>query len=63
MLVIEGGGVAEIWEHEAQKQGIACAGSRAEDWRERLLCRVSVGPEPCKDVATGMAERVIAVPG
>jgi len=38
MLVIEGGGgIAEIWEREAQKQGIAVRRIMAEDWRKMIL--------------------------
>jgi hypothetical protein len=38
VLVIEGGGgIAEIWEHEAQKQGIAVRRITAEDWRKTIL--------------------------
>jgi len=65
MLVIEGGGgIAEIWEHEAQKQGIAVRRITAEDWRERLLYpRERRSGAMAKDVATGLAERVIACSG
>lgn len=65
MLVIEGGGgIAEIWEHEAARHGIPVCRITAEHWRERLLYpRERRSGAMAKDIATGLAERVIVCSG
>lgn len=65
MIVIEGSGnIAEIWEHEAARRGIPVCRITAENWRERLLYpRERRSGAMAKDIATGLAERVIACSG
>lgn len=65
MLVIEGGGnIAEIWENEAQKRGIAVRRITAEDWRKPLLfSREQRTGAMAKERATGLADTVIAWSG
>jgi len=65
VLVIEGGGeIAEIWEHEAQKQGIALRRITAEDWRKRLLYRREQRTGAmAKERAVQLADAVIAWSG
>jgi hypothetical protein len=61
MLVIEGGGgLAEIWEHEAQKRGIAVRRITAEDWRKTILfSREQRSGSMAKESAVQLAEAVI----
>ena len=65
MLVIEGGGgIAEIWEHEAQKQGIAVRRITAEDWRKTILfSREQRTGAMAKERAAQLADAVIAWSG
>jgi len=65
MLVIEGGGgIAEIWEHEAQKQGIAVRRITAEDWRKTILfSREQRTGAMAKERAAWLADAVIAWSG
>jgi hypothetical protein len=65
MLVIEGGGnIAEIWENEAQKRGIAVRRITAEDWRKPLLySREQRTGAMAKDRAAELANAVIAWSG
>jgi hypothetical protein len=65
MLVVEGGGnIAEIWENEAQKQGIAVRRITAEDWRKPLLySREQRTGAMAKERAAHLAEAVIAWSG
>ena len=65
MLVIEGGGgLAEIWEHEAQKQGIAVRRIMAEDWRKTILfSREQRTGSMAKERAAQLADAVIAWSG
>jgi hypothetical protein len=65
MLVIEGGGnIAEIWENEAQKRGIAVRRITAEDWRKPLLySREQRTGAMAKERAAGLANAVIAWSG
>jgi hypothetical protein len=65
MLVIEGGGnIAEIWENEAQKRGIAVHRITAEDWRKPLLySREQRTGAMAKERAAHLAEAVIAWSG
>ena len=65
MLVIEGsGGIAEIWEHEAQKQGIAVRRIMAEDWRKTILfSREQRTGSMAKERAAQLADAVIAWSG
>jgi len=62
MLVIEGGGgIAEIWEREAQKQGIAVRRIMAEDWRKTILFgREQRTGAMAKERAAWLADAVIA---
>jgi len=62
MLVIEGGGgIAEIWEREAQKQGIAVRRIMAEDWRKMILFgREQRTGAMAKERAAWLADAVIA---
>ena len=65
LLVIEGGGgIAEIWEHEAQKQGIAVRRITAEDWRKTILLgREQRTGAVAKERAARLADAVIAWSG
>ena len=65
MLVIEGGGgIAEIWEHEAQKRGIAVRRITAEDWRKTILfSREQRTGAMAKERAARLADAVIAWSG
>jgi hypothetical protein len=65
LLVIEGGGgIAEIWEHEAQKQGIAVRRITAEDWRKTILFgREQRTGAMAKERAARLADAVIAWSG
>jgi hypothetical protein len=65
MLVIEGGGgIAEIWEHEAQKRGIAVRRITAEDWRKTILfSREQRTGALAKERAASLADAVIAWSG
>lgn len=65
LLVIEGGGgIAEIWENEAQKQGIAVRRITAEDWRKTILFgREQRTGAMAKERAARLADAVIAWSG
>ncbi len=65
MLVIEGGGnIAEIWENEAQNQGIAVRRITAEDWRKTILfTRERRTGTMAKERAARLADAVIAWSG
>jgi hypothetical protein len=65
MLVIEGGGnIAEIWEHEAGKLGIAVRRITAEDWRRTILfSREQRSGAMAKESAARLADAVIAWSG
>jgi len=65
MLVIEGGGgIAEIWENEAQRRGIAVRRIAAEDWRKDLLYpREQRSGAMAKGRAARLADAVIAGSG
>ncbi len=65
MLVIEGGGnIAEIWENEAQNQGIAVRRITAEDWRKTILfMREQRTGAMAKENAARLADAVIAWSG
>jgi hypothetical protein len=61
LVVLEGGGpIAEVWEREAARQGVACWRVAAETWRERLLLpRERRTGEDAKAAATALARRVV----
>lgn len=65
LLVIEGGGgIAGIWEHEAQKCGVPVCRITAEDWRKKLLYpREQRDGTSAKDNAGVLAGRIIAWSG
>jgi len=65
MLIIEGGGnIAEIWENEAQKRGIAVRRITAEDWRKTILfSREQRTGAMAKERAARLADAVIAWSG
>ncbi len=65
MLMIEGGGnIAEIWENEAQNQGIAVRRITAEDWRKTILfTRERRTGTMAKERAARLADAVIAWSG
>jgi hypothetical protein len=65
MLVVEGGGgIAEIWEHEAHKRGIPVRRITAEDWRKELLYpREQRDGASAKENAGELAGRVISWSG
>jgi len=65
ILVIEGGGgIAEIWEHEAGKLGIAVRRITAEDWRKTILfSREQRTGAMAKESAARLADAVIAWSG
>jgi len=65
LLVIEGGGgIAGIWEREAQKQGIAVRRITAEDWRKTILFgREQRTGARAKERAAWLADAVIAWSG
>lgn len=64
-LVVEGGGnLAEIWEREAGKRGVATRRIAAERWREQLLLpREQRTGKQAKHSADDLARRVIAWSG
>lgn len=64
-LVVEGGGgLAEIWEKEAGKRGVATIRIPAERWRERLLLvREQRTGKQAKHSADDLARRVIGWSG
>jgi hypothetical protein len=65
MLVIEGSGnIAEIWEYEAQKRGIALRRIMAEDWRKSFLfSREQRTGAMAKEKAAQLADAVISWSG
>jgi hypothetical protein len=60
-LVVEGGGhLADIWEKEARRRGVASIRIGAEVWRERLLLlRDRRTGAQAKHTADGLARRII----
>jgi hypothetical protein len=64
-VVVEGGGnLAEIWEKEARRRGLAALRIPAEVWRERLLLpRDRRTGRDAKHTADDVARRVIAWSG
>jgi hypothetical protein len=65
MLVVEGGGgIAEIWEHEADKRGIPVRRITAEDWRKTILfSREQRTGAMAKEKAAQLADSIIAWSG
>lgn len=64
-LVVEGGGnLADIWQREAEKRGVASLRISAERWREQLLLpREQRTGKQAKHSADDLARRVIAWSG
>lgn len=61
-VVLEGGGnLATIWEYEVERRALRVRQVYAEQWRQRLMLpREQRSGQQAKDVANGLARRVIA---